>query len=39
LLVNAIRLRVCPAGIGKAPYDVKLQRNPEFLDATLTLFG
>jgi len=39
LLVNAIRLRVCRASIGKAPNDVELQRNREFLDATLTLIG
>jgi len=38
-LVNAIRLRAGSARIVKAPNDVKLQRNPEFLDATLTLFG
>jgi len=38
-LVNAIRLRVCLAGIGKAPNDVEFQGNPEFQDATLTLFG
>jgi len=25
--------------IGKAPNDVELQRNQEFLDATLTLIG
>jgi hypothetical protein len=39
LLVNAIRLRVCPTNIGKAPNDVELQRNQEFLDAALTLFA